>query len=107
MRLACRRARCCYQLAGGHRLGPNGALIAGKDVSLIAGQNLDNVGTLRAANNLSAQAGNDLVNSGLIEAGNRLDLLAVICTSRQGATSTSSPARSMQSATLPWLPRKT
>ncbi|WP_238417933.1 DUF637 domain-containing protein [Pseudomonas syringae group genomosp. 3] len=58
------------------RLGPTGALIAGNDVSLIAGQNLDNVGTLRAANNLSAAAGNDLVNSGLIEAGNRLDLLA-------------------------------
>ncbi|QQN29608.1 two-partner secretion domain-containing protein [Pseudomonas syringae group genomosp. 3] len=58
------------------RLGPTGALIAGNDVSLIAGQNLDNVGTLRAANNLSAAAGNNLVNSGLIEAGNRLDLLA-------------------------------
>jgi filamentous hemagglutinin len=59
------------------RLGPTGALIAGNDVTLIAGQNLDNVGTLRAANNLSATAGSDLVNSGLIQAGNRLDLLAV------------------------------
>ncbi|NUT68351.1 DUF637 domain-containing protein, partial [Pseudomonas corrugata] len=59
------------------RLGPTGALIAGKDVTLIAGQNLDNVGTLRASNNLSATAGKDLVNSGLIEAGNRLDVLAV------------------------------
>ncbi|WDH38071.1 filamentous hemagglutinin N-terminal domain-containing protein [Pseudomonas chlororaphis] len=58
------------------RLGPTGALIAGNDVSLIAGQNLDNVGTLRATNNLSATAGNNLVNSGLIEAGKRLDLLA-------------------------------
>jgi filamentous hemagglutinin len=58
------------------RLGPTGALIAGNDVSLIAGQNLDNVGTLRATNNLSATAGNNLVNSGLIQAGNRLDLLA-------------------------------
>ncbi|WP_082061083.1 filamentous hemagglutinin N-terminal domain-containing protein [Pseudomonas sp. MRSN 12121] len=58
------------------RLGPTGALIAGNDVSLIAGQNLDNVGTLRATHNLSATAGKDLVNSGLIEAGNRLDLLA-------------------------------
>ena len=48
------------------RLAPNGALIAGKDVTLIAGQNLDNVGTLKATNNLSATAGNDLVNSGLI-----------------------------------------
>ncbi|WP_049866946.1 DUF637 domain-containing protein [Pseudomonas brassicacearum] len=59
------------------RLGPTGALIAGNDVTLIAGQNLDNVGTLRASNNLSATAGNDLVNSGLIQAGNRLDVLAV------------------------------
>ncbi|WP_070356517.1 filamentous hemagglutinin N-terminal domain-containing protein [Pseudomonas lutea] len=58
------------------RLAPNGALIAGKDVTLIAGQNLDNVGTLKATHNLSATAGNDLVNSGLISAGNRLDLLA-------------------------------
>ncbi|KPW21786.1 Adhesin/filamentous hemagglutinin, ShlA/HecA/FhaA family [Pseudomonas amygdali pv. aesculi] len=46
------------------RLGPTGALIAGNDVSLIAGENLDNVGTLRAANNLSAVAGNNLVNAG-------------------------------------------
>jgi filamentous hemagglutinin len=58
------------------RLAPNGALIAGRDVTLIAGQNLDNVGTLKATHNLSATAGNDLVNSGLISAGNRLDLLA-------------------------------
>ncbi|WP_440072885.1 hemagglutinin repeat-containing protein [Pseudomonas fragariae (ex Marin et al. 2024)] len=65
-----------YLAQADNRLGPTGALIAGNDVSLIAGQNLDNVGTLRAANNLSAAAGNDLVNSGLIEAGNRLDLLA-------------------------------
>ncbi len=65
-----------YLAQADNRLGPTGALIAGKDVSLIAGQNLDNVGTLRAANNLSAAAGNDPVNSGLIEAGNRLDLLA-------------------------------
>ncbi len=65
-----------YLAHGNDRLAPNGALIAGNDVSLIAGQNLDNVGTLRASNNLSAQAGNDLVNSGLVQAGNRLDLLA-------------------------------
>lgn len=58
------------------RLAPNGALIAGQDVSLIAGKDLENAGTLRASNNLSAVAGNDLINSGLIEAGNRLDLLA-------------------------------
>lgn len=58
------------------RLAPNGALIAGTDVTLITGQDLNNVGTLRASNNLSAMAGNDIVNSGLIEAGNRLDLLA-------------------------------
>ncbi|WP_273828685.1 two-partner secretion domain-containing protein [Pseudomonas sp. SBT1-2] len=65
-----------YMAQANDRLGPTGALIAGNDVTLIAGQNLDNVGTLRATNNLSATAGKDLVNSGLIQAGNRLDLLA-------------------------------
>jgi filamentous hemagglutinin len=58
------------------RLAPNGALIAGQDVNLIAGKDLENAGTLRASNNLSAVAGSDLINRGLIEAGNRLDLLA-------------------------------
>nr|WP_236249268.1 DUF637 domain-containing protein [Pseudomonas cichorii] len=65
-----------YLAQANNRLAPNGALIAGNDVTLTAGGNLDNVGTLRATNNLSATAGNDLVNVGLIEAGNRLDLLA-------------------------------
>jgi filamentous hemagglutinin len=65
-----------YLAQADNRLAPNGALIAGKDVTLIAGRNLDNVGTLKASNNLSATAGNDLVNSGLVAAGNRLDLLA-------------------------------
>ncbi|RON01519.1 adhesin [Pseudomonas brassicacearum] len=65
-----------YLANANNRLAPNGALIAGNDVSLIAGADLNNVGTLRATNNLSAAAGNNLVNSGLIEAGNRLDLLA-------------------------------
>ncbi|MBX8600597.1 adhesin, partial [Pseudomonas cichorii] len=65
-----------YLAQANNRLAPNGALIAGNDVTLTAGGNLDNVGTLRATNNLSATAGNNLVNVGLIEAGNRLDLLA-------------------------------
>ncbi|MGE7956727.1 hemagglutinin repeat-containing protein [Pseudomonas sp. NPDC089530] len=65
-----------YMAHANNRLAANGALIAGKDVNLIAGKDLLNAGTLRASNNLSAKAGNDLVNSGLIEAGNRLDLLA-------------------------------
>ncbi|WP_455805262.1 hemagglutinin repeat-containing protein [Pseudomonas fluorescens] len=65
-----------YLAQANNRLAPNGALIAGNDINLIAGQDLNNVGTLRATNNLSATAGNNLVNSGLIEAGNRLDLLA-------------------------------
>jgi filamentous hemagglutinin len=65
-----------YLAQASGRLGPTGALIAGNDVTLIAGENLDNVGTLKATNNLSATAGKDLVNSGSIEAGNRLDLLA-------------------------------
>ncbi|BDB19883.1 hypothetical protein cym2001_32480 [Pseudomonas sp. CYM-20-01] len=65
-----------YLAQATNRLAPNGALIQGGDVTLIAGKDLNNAGTLRASNNLSATAGNDLVNSGLIEAGNRLDLLA-------------------------------
>ncbi|EJL02578.1 adhesin/hemagglutinin, HecA family [Pseudomonas fluorescens Q2-87] len=65
-----------YMAQANNRLAPNGALIQGADVKLIAGQDLMNAGTLRATNNLSASAGNDLVNSGLIEAGARLDLLA-------------------------------
>ena len=65
-----------YLAQADNRLAPNGALIAGNDLNLIAGENLVNAGTLRANNNLSAKAANDLTNSGLIEAGNRLDLLA-------------------------------
>ncbi|MGU3347441.1 two-partner secretion domain-containing protein [Pseudomonas monsensis] len=65
-----------YLANANNRLAPNGALIQGSDVTLIAGKDLNNAGTLKANNNLSATATNDLVNSGLIEAGNRLDLLA-------------------------------
>ncbi|MBX8547547.1 hemagglutinin repeat-containing protein [Pseudomonas cichorii] len=65
-----------YLAQANNRLGPTGALIAGNDVTLIAGDELDNVGTLHATNNLSATAGTNLVNVGLIEAGNRLYLLA-------------------------------
>lgn len=65
-----------YLAHSNNRLAPNGALIAGNDLNLIAGKNLDNAGTLRATNNLSAQAGQHLINSGLVESGNRLDLLA-------------------------------
>ena len=65
-----------YLAQANNRLAPNGALIQGGDVSLIAGQALTNAGTLRATNKLSAEAGSDLTNSGLIEAGGRLELLA-------------------------------
>ncbi|EJN16394.1 large exoprotein involved in heme utilization or adhesion [Pseudomonas sp. GM79] len=65
-----------YLAQANNRLAPNGALIAGNDITLIAGKDLNNAGTLRASNNLSATAANDLVNSGLVEAGNRLDLKA-------------------------------
>ncbi|WP_064121006.1 DNA/RNA non-specific endonuclease, partial [Pseudomonas fluorescens] len=65
-----------YLANANNRLAPNGALIQGSDVTLIAGENLENSGTLRASNDLSATAGKDLVNSGLIEAGGRVDLLA-------------------------------
>ncbi|MGR4037949.1 two-partner secretion domain-containing protein [Pseudomonas sp. 910_21] len=65
-----------YLAQANNRLAPNGSLIAGKDVSLIAGKDLNNVGTLRAANDLSAVAGENLVNSGLAEAGKGLSLTA-------------------------------
>lgn len=64
-----------YLANADQRLASNGALIAGQDINLIAGNDLKNAGTLRASNNISASAGNDLINSGRIEAGNRLDLL--------------------------------
>ncbi|MGY2261934.1 hemagglutinin repeat-containing protein, partial [Pseudomonas sp. SDO55104_S430] len=65
-----------YMANANNRLAPNGALIQGSDVTLIAGENLENSGTLRASNDLKASAGNDLTNRGLIEAGGRVDLLA-------------------------------
>jgi filamentous hemagglutinin len=64
-----------YLAQANNRLAPNGALIAGNDLTLISGGDLSNQGILHASNNLSAVAGN-LDNSGLIEAGGRLDLLA-------------------------------
>ena len=64
-----------YLAHANNRVGPNGALIAGRDVNLVSGNDLTNAGTLKASNNLSASAGNNLVNSGLVQAGNRLDLL--------------------------------
>jgi filamentous hemagglutinin len=65
-----------YLANANNRLAPNGALIQGSDVTLIAGNDLNNGGTLKATGNLSAAAGNNLVNSGLVNAGGRLDLLA-------------------------------
>ncbi|SDL39184.1 hemagglutinin repeat-containing protein [Pseudomonas indica] len=57
------------------RLAPNGALIQGRDVALIAGQDLSNQGTLRAGRNLDVTA-NNIANGGLMEANERLSLLA-------------------------------
>ncbi|MGE7955212.1 hemagglutinin repeat-containing protein [Pseudomonas sp. NPDC089530] len=65
-----------YLAHANNRLAPNGALIQGSDMTLIAGSDLNNAGTLRASNNLWAEAGNNLTNSGLIEAGERLTLKA-------------------------------
>ena len=65
-----------YLANANNRLAPDGALIQGSDVTLIAGKDLNNAGTLKATGSLAAMAGNNLVNSGLIEAGSRLDLLA-------------------------------
>ena len=57
------------------RLAANGALIQGRDLTLISGGQLDNAGTLRATANLGIQAGS-IGNSGLMEANQRLQLLA-------------------------------
>ncbi|WP_434650257.1 filamentous hemagglutinin N-terminal domain-containing protein [Pseudomonas sp. D1-2] len=65
-----------YLANANNRLSPNGALIEGNNLNLVAGKNLANVGTLKATSNLSASAGENLVNSGLVQAGERLDLLA-------------------------------
>jgi len=65
-----------YLANANNRLASTGALIQGKDVTLIAGENLENSGTLRASQNLDATAKKDLVSSGLVEAGNLLKLTA-------------------------------
>jgi filamentous hemagglutinin len=46
-----------YLAHANNRVGPNGALIAGRDVNLVSGNDLTNSGTLKASNNLSASAG--------------------------------------------------
>lgn len=65
-----------YLAQANNRLAPNGALITGSDLNLMAGTHLNNVGTLRATSGLLANAGGNLTNSGLMEAGGRLDLLS-------------------------------
>ncbi|WP_218189083.1 filamentous hemagglutinin N-terminal domain-containing protein, partial [Pseudomonas sp. PA1(2017)] len=57
------------------RLAPNGALIQGRDLTLISGGGLSNAGTLRATANLGIQA-ESIGNSGLMQANQRLQLLA-------------------------------
>lgn len=64
-----------YMAQPADRLMANGALIQGRDVTLISGGSLNNSGTLRASNNLSATAGT-IDNRGLIESGDRLELMA-------------------------------
>ncbi|AYF50015.1 filamentous hemagglutinin N-terminal domain-containing protein [Pseudomonas fluorescens] len=65
-----------YMAQANNRLTADGALIQGKDVTLIAGADLKNAGTLRASESLSAAAGNNLVNTRLVEAGEKLKLVA-------------------------------
>ncbi|MCW1246065.1 DUF637 domain-containing protein [Pseudomonas sp. SAICEU22] len=65
-----------YMAQANNRLAADGALIQGKNLTLIAGTDLRNAGTLRASENLSAAAGNNLVNTRLAEAGERLKLVA-------------------------------
>ncbi|PZW63606.1 filamentous hemagglutinin [Pseudomonas sp. URMO17WK12:I1] len=57
------------------RLAPNGALVQGRDLTLISGGGLSNAGTLRATANLGIQA-ESIGNSGLMQANQRLQLLA-------------------------------
>ena len=57
------------------RLAANGALIQGRDLTLISGGDLNNAGTLRASANLGIQA-ESIGNSGLMQANQRLQLLA-------------------------------
>ncbi len=57
------------------RLAPNGALVQGRDLTLISGGGLSNAGTLRASANLGIQA-KSIGNSGLMQANQRLQLLA-------------------------------
>ncbi|KAB0546791.1 filamentous hemagglutinin N-terminal domain-containing protein [Pseudomonas argentinensis] len=57
------------------RLAPNGALVQGRDLTLISGGGLSNAGTLRASANLGIQA-ESIGNSGLMQANQRLQLLA-------------------------------
>ncbi|MFV0456838.1 MAG: hemagglutinin repeat-containing protein, partial [Pseudomonas sp.] len=57
------------------RLAPTGALIQGRDITLISGGDLANQGTLRASQNLDITASN-ITNSGLMQANERLSLLA-------------------------------
>jgi len=64
-----------YMAQPAGRLMANGALIQGRDVTLISGGSLNNSGTLRASDNFSAIAAN-IENRGLIEAGKRLELMA-------------------------------
>ena len=57
------------------RLAPNGALVQGRDLTLISGGGLSNAGTLRASANLGIQA-ESIGNSGLMQANQLLQLLA-------------------------------
>ena len=58
------------------RLAPSGALIQGRDLTLISGGELVNQGTLRATQNLNVTAQQNIANSGLMHADGRLSLLA-------------------------------
>ncbi|BBP77288.1 hypothetical protein PHLH7_33920 [Pseudomonas sp. Ost2] len=65
-----------YLAQANNRLMADGALIQGKDVTLISGADLKNSGTLRASEGLGMMAGGDLVNRRLVEAGQKLSAVA-------------------------------
>lgn len=65
-----------YLAQVGNRLAPNGSLVQGTDLTLIAGGELRNQGTLRATSSLSLQSSQGIENTGLVQGSGRVALLA-------------------------------
>lgn len=65
-----------YLAQVGNRLAPNGSLVQGTDLTLIAGGELRNQGALRATSSLSLQSSQGIENTGLVQGSGRVALLA-------------------------------